>query len=152
LIAAFTHAAFRAVLLEQTCAVSVAITRRVRAGREAEFQQALREFMQTSFDDSSVLGVSMIVPPPGTDSREYGILRTFANETDRDAFYGSTHFKNWEQKAQALTEGTPERRELHGLEAWFRSRRTRRPGGRWRSRLSSASFPRASCSRSRSRL
>lgn len=110
--------------------VSVAITRRVRAGREAEFQQALREFMQTSFNDSSVLGVSMIVPPPGTDSREYGILRTFANETDRDAFYGSSHFKNWEQKAQALTEGTPERRELHGLEAWFRSPQD--PPPRWK--------------------
>ena len=36
---------------------------------------------------------SMLAPPPGSDSPEFGILRTFANEQERDAFYASALFK-----------------------------------------------------------
>lgn len=100
--------------------VHVAITRRVRPGCEVEFQKALAEFFQTSFSHRGVLGASMIVPPPGSTSREHGILRTFASEAERDAFYASPQFQEWEAVAQTLTEGTPEYRDLHGLEAWFR--------------------------------
>ena len=60
--------------------IHIAITRRVRPGCEAEFQRALREFFQASFAHGGVLGATMIVPPPGSDSREFGILRSFANE------------------------------------------------------------------------
>jgi uncharacterized protein len=102
-------------------AIHVAITRRVRPGCEAEFQQALRDFFQTSFAHQGVWGASMLTPAPGCDSREYGILRTFANETERDAFYTSPMFKAWEARARTLTEGEPVYRQLHGLEAWFRS-------------------------------
>jgi antibiotic biosynthesis monooxygenase (ABM) superfamily enzyme len=102
--------------------IHVAITRRVRPGREAEFQEALHEFFRTSFAQSGVLGATMIVPPPGSDSREFGILRTFADEKERDAFYASAIFKAWEEKCAPLTEsGSGMRRPLHGLEAWFRS-------------------------------
>jgi len=101
--------------------VHVAITRRVRRGCEAEFQRALHEFFQTSFGQNGVVGVNALVPPPGSDSREYGILRTFADERERDRFYQSTMFKAWDEKARTLTEGEPVYRQLHGLEAWFRS-------------------------------
>lgn len=101
--------------------IHVAITRRVLPGREAEFRDALRGFFQASFDHGSVLGASMITPPPDSDSREFGILRTFAGEAERDAFYESSMFKAWEKRARALTEGEPDYRQLHGLEAWFRS-------------------------------
>ena len=67
--------------------IHVAITRRIKPGCEAEFQQALREFFQASFAHGGVLGATMIVPPLGSDSREFGILRTFANEKERDDFY-----------------------------------------------------------------
>ena len=101
--------------------IHVAITRQVRLGCEAEFQQGLREFFQTSFAHGGVLGASMLIPPPGSDSREFGILRTFADEKERDAFYASPMFKAWEERARTLTEGEPVYRQLHGLEAWFRS-------------------------------
>jgi len=110
--------------------IHVAITRRVKAGREAEFQQVLREFFQTSFAHGGVLGANLLVPPPGSDSREFGILRTFTDEKERDAFYASPMFQAWDQRARTLTEGEPVYRQLHGLEAWFRS-----PGGpppRWK--------------------
>ena len=110
--------------------IHIAITRRVRAGCEAEFQAALREFLQISFAHGGVLGASMLTPPPGSDSREIGILRTFASETERDAFYESPMFKTWENRVRTLTEGEPECRQLHGLEAWFRS--GSKPPPRWK--------------------
>lgn len=101
--------------------IHIAITRQVRPGCEAEFQQALREFFQTSFAHDGVLGVTMIMPPPGSDSREFGVLRTFTDEKARDEFYASAMFKTWEQKIAPLVEGEWVQRPLCGLEAWFRS-------------------------------
>lgn len=100
--------------------IHLAITRRVRPGCEAEFQQALREFIQSSFEQDGVWGASMLTPLPEATSREYGILRTFGSAAERDAFYRSPEFIAWEKRAGALTEGAPVYRELHGLEAWFR--------------------------------
>ncbi len=114
--------------------IHIAITRRVRPGCEAEFQAALREFFQTSFAHGGVLGATMIVPPPGSDSREFGILRTFADENERDDFYASPIFKAWEAKCQPLTEKDSwSARPLHGLEAWFRS--PQNPPPRWKMAL-----------------
>lgn len=116
--------------------IYVAITRRVRPGHEAEFQEALREFLGASFDHPSVLGASMLTPPPGCEKREYGILRAFATEADRDAFYESALFKAWEERAQTFTEGEPVYRQLHGLEAWFRS--PQNPPPRWKMAVATA--------------
>lgn len=101
--------------------IHIAITRRVKPGCETEFQQVLREFIQASFNNSGVMGVGMFVPLPGSDSREYGVLRTFQNEQERDDFYKSALFKAWQEKVKPLTEGEPVYRKLHGLEAWIRN-------------------------------
>ena len=114
-------------------AIHVAITRRIKPGCEAEFQQALKEFFQTSFAHRGVQGASMLVPPPGSSSHEYGILRTFASARERDDFYASPMFKSWEEKVQPLSEGEPVRRQLNGLEAWFRS--PQNPPPRWKMAL-----------------
>ena len=110
--------------------IHIAISRRVRPGCEEEFQAALREFFQTSFAHRGVWGASMLSPAPGSDTREYGILRTFSNEQERDDFYGSSLFKTWEERARTLTEGEPVYRQLTGLEAWFRS--PHGPPPRWK--------------------
>ncbi len=102
-------------------AIHVAITRRVNPGCEAEFQQALRDFIRASLEHSGVLGVHMLVPPPNSGIREYGILRTFADESEREAFYRSALFAAWQARVAPLTEGEPEYRQLSGLEAWFRT-------------------------------
>jgi len=101
--------------------IHVAITRKIKPGCEAEFQAALKDFFTTSFGHAGVQGASMLVPPPGSPSPEFGILRTFANERERDAFYASPMFKTWEDRIRPLTEGEPVHRQLTGLEAWFRS-------------------------------
>jgi len=111
----------------------VAITRRVRPGCEAEFQEALREFFQRSFSHGGVLGASMLVPPPGSDSREFGILRTFASRAEHEAFQRWPEFLEFDRRARELTEGEPVSRELHGLDAWFRSPGSAPP--RWKMAL-----------------
>src|SRR4051794_28278484 len=100
--------------------VQIAIVRRVRLGCEAEHQLAVKEFFSASFTHDGVMGASLIVPPPGSNSREYGVLRSFADEAGCASFYDSTPFKRWEERVRSLTEGDPVRRRVSGLEAWFR--------------------------------
>jgi antibiotic biosynthesis monooxygenase (ABM) superfamily enzyme len=101
--------------------IHVAITRKIKPGREEEFHSALRDFFKNSFAYPGMHGASLLVPPPGSTSREYGIIRTFANEGERDAFYASPFFQEWKKRIAPVTEGEPEYRQLHGLEAWFRN-------------------------------
>jgi antibiotic biosynthesis monooxygenase (ABM) superfamily enzyme len=111
-------------------AIHVAIIRRVRQGCEAEFEEALRDFFRSSLADTGVLGVHMLTPPPNSGTREYGILRTFKSDSEREAFYRSPLFSAWQERVAPLVEGEPEYRELTGLEAWFRIGRTLPP--RWK--------------------
>lgn len=101
-------------------AIHVAITRRVRPGCEAEFQAALREFLTASLAHEGVLGVHMLTPAPASAGGEYGILRSFADAAERDAFYRSPLYAAWLERVAPLTDGDCARRELSGLEAWFR--------------------------------
>jgi antibiotic biosynthesis monooxygenase (ABM) superfamily enzyme len=97
------------------------------------FQQALRKFFQDSFGHAGVLGASMIVPPPGSGSTEFGILRTFASEQERDAFYASPLFQEWNRTVAPLAEEDWSSRSLHGMEAWFRG--PQQPPSRWKMAL-----------------
>jgi antibiotic biosynthesis monooxygenase (ABM) superfamily enzyme len=107
--------------------IHVAITRRIKPGCEAEFQQALREFFKTSLSHLGVQGANMLVPPPGSHRNEYGIIRTFASDEERKSFYASPAFLAWKEKVSSLTEGEPAYKELHGLEAFFRNQTAPNP-------------------------
>jgi antibiotic biosynthesis monooxygenase (ABM) superfamily enzyme len=99
--------------------IHVAITRKVKPGCERAFEESLRELFKDSLAREGVLGVHLISPPQGSNTREYGVLRTFTNEHERDEFYGSDRFGQWQKQVATLTEGERTYRELHGLEAWF---------------------------------
>lgn len=114
--------------MEKNKPVHVAIVRKVLPGKEEEFKDALRVFLGESFLHGGVQGAAMITSFPGDKANEIGILRTFANEAERDAFYNSELFKDWEAFASTLTE-EPVYRHLTGLEAWFRSPA---PPSRWK--------------------
>jgi hypothetical protein len=110
--------------------IHVAITRRIKPGCEQEFQTALKEFFARSLAESGVHGASMLVPPPGSISTEYGIIRSFASTAERDAFYASPLYHEWKKRVAELSVGEPETRELHGLEAFFRQNGSAPP--RWK--------------------
>ena len=65
--------------------IHVAITRKVKPGCERAFEESLRELFKDSLAREGVLGVHLISPPQGSNTREYGVLRTFTNEHERDA-------------------------------------------------------------------
>lgn len=73
-------------------AIHVAITRKILPGKEQEFKESLRNFLGQSFIHDGVHGAAIISSFPGADSNEIGILRTFKDEKERDAFYNSEQF------------------------------------------------------------
>jgi uncharacterized protein len=99
--------------------IQVAILRTVKPGREAEFEQALHNFVQRSLDLPGQMGVNIIKPAPGGGSRQYGIIRKFANRDALFAFRASLEYLDWNQLTVELTEGSGHAEELCGLENWF---------------------------------
>ncbi|MGN7886457.1 hypothetical protein [Dyadobacter sp. 22481] len=64
-------------------AIHVVITRRVLPGKEEELKDALRRFLGYSFLHGGVHGAAMMTALPGSESREIGILRTFADQAEQ---------------------------------------------------------------------
>jgi uncharacterized protein len=100
--------------------IHIAITRRVRKERVGDFERALADFASRSLAEPGTRGVHCLHPPPGSGSREYGIMRSFASAEDRQAFYESSIYKDWLAQIEPMVEGEASYRELSGLEAWFR--------------------------------
>ena len=105
--------------METISPVTVALTRKVKPGREQEFERALHDFVSESLNLPGQLGVQILRPTPGSGSREYGILRKFSSEQERDDFYKSPVFERWKQRVADLVEGEPRYEHLSGLETWF---------------------------------
>ena len=99
--------------------VTVQVIRVVRPGSEAAFEAALHEFIGRSLASEDQHGVHVLRPAPGTGSREYSILRRFANVQARDDFYNSEVFARWQETVAPLVEGEPRHETLCGLETWF---------------------------------
>jgi antibiotic biosynthesis monooxygenase (ABM) superfamily enzyme len=114
--------------------IHVAVRRRVKSGHEAEFEAAVREFFAASLASEGTSGAAMLRPVPGAPN-EYGILRAFEDEAAKERFYASAAYRDWTARVQHLVEGEPERRDLHGLEAFFRGDGLRRPPPRWKMAL-----------------
>jgi antibiotic biosynthesis monooxygenase (ABM) superfamily enzyme len=99
--------------------IHVAVVRRVKPGCEAAFEKALHDFVQRSLRLPGQIGVHIIRPAPGSECREYGIIRGFANREALKAFRTSPEYLAWNQFALELTEGSGRAEELSGLESWF---------------------------------
>jgi uncharacterized protein len=105
----------------------------VLPGKEIEFQDALRTFVKRSLEEDSTCGAMMVLPPDGK-SNEYGVLRSFPDETARLVFYRSKLFQDWERQIESLIDGLPASKELHGMEAFFYSGQTaaKAPPHKWK--------------------
>jgi len=114
--------------------IDIAITLRVRKSHVAEFERALCDFAHQSLAEPGARGVRCLYPPPGSVSTEYGILRSFASAADRDAFYQTALFKDWLTRIEPMVEGERSRRQVYGLEAWFRDTQEPMPP-RWKMAL-----------------
>lgn len=74
----------------------------------------------------------MIVPPPGSEKTEFGILRTFASERERDAFCASPLFLEW-SKTMAVRGGRLDRAPVARDGSVFRG--PQQPPARWKMAL-----------------
>jgi antibiotic biosynthesis monooxygenase (ABM) superfamily enzyme len=99
--------------------IHIAINRTVKPGYEGEFEKAVLSFFADAQENEATLGAQLLRPLPGSNSRSYGILRSFDSEQDRDAFYASDRFQEWERAVAPLVEDNYSRKELTGLEAFF---------------------------------
>ncbi len=112
--------------------IHVAITRTVKKGSEELFEQAVHDFFEKASKMQESFGAQLIRPLPGSKDNTYGILRTFRNEHDRDAFYQSPEFLEWEKIIEPLVEGVYQRKKLHGLEAFFNDPTLMQHPPRWK--------------------
>ena len=119
---------------EMSDAIHIAITRRIREEHAPEFERLLAEFASRSLTVPGLQGVQIFYPPPGPGPREYGILRSFASEAEKDEFYQSDFYRQWENRVKPLTDGELSFRKLDGLEAFFRNTDEHMPP-RWKMAL-----------------
>jgi antibiotic biosynthesis monooxygenase (ABM) superfamily enzyme len=99
--------------------VTVCISRMVKPGCEEAFEEALRAFVQRSLTLPGQLGVHIMRPAQGSGSRQYGVVRKFADRDALAAFRASPLYEEWQRTALELTEGDAGVEELAGLESWF---------------------------------
>jgi antibiotic biosynthesis monooxygenase (ABM) superfamily enzyme len=99
--------------------IHVVVIRTVKPGCESAFEQALHDFVQRSLSLSGQMGVNIIRPVPGSGSRQYGIIRKFADREALDQFRKSPEYLGWNQQVLNMTEGESHVEELTGLESWF---------------------------------
>jgi antibiotic biosynthesis monooxygenase (ABM) superfamily enzyme len=99
--------------------IYVVIARTVKPGCESAFEQALHDFVQRSLSLSGQMGVNIIRPAPGSDSRQYGIVRKFSSREALDQFHRSSEYLEWSRQVSNLTEGESHVEEFNGLESWF---------------------------------
>jgi uncharacterized protein len=99
--------------------IHVAVLRTVKPGCETAFERALHEFVQRSLSLSGQMGVYIVRPAPGSGSRQYGIIRKFADRNALEEFRTSPEYLEWNQIILDITEGSGHVQELSGLESWL---------------------------------
>ena len=98
--------------------ITVVVRRRVKAGREAEFETAMREFIGFALSSPGHLDIHVLRPAaPGP--LDYTVVDKFASAEARRAFKESSTYQKWMERLKVLTEGDPAIEEMGGLAGWF---------------------------------
>lgn len=97
--------------------VTIVITRTVRYGNEAAFEEAVKAWMPKSLAYPGHLGVHMLRPMPG--SREYGAVLKFRSREEWQAFQHSPEYQQFMETIRPLLESEPQIETASGLESWF---------------------------------
>jgi antibiotic biosynthesis monooxygenase (ABM) superfamily enzyme len=101
--------------------VTILFRRRVRAGREADYEQWLAALQQASRDSAGYIGVETIRPAEGNPVREYVSIVRFASYDHLRAWEASGVRNVWLARLPpGVVEADAEIKRLDGLEFWFR--------------------------------
>jgi antibiotic biosynthesis monooxygenase (ABM) superfamily enzyme len=97
--------------------VTVLYSRRVKPGREADFEAWARGIVAAARQFPGHLGASVLDAP---GSREYHILFTFADRRSLRAWLDSDERRRWLARVGELLEADRGLQQLTGLETWFK--------------------------------
>jgi uncharacterized protein len=113
--------------------VTVLFSRRVKPGREADFEAWARGVTAAAPHFPGHLGASVLDAP---GSREYHILFTFADRKSMQAWLDSDERRGWLARVGELIEADRGLQQLTGLETWFKlpgsNVPTMKPPPRWK--------------------
>jgi len=97
--------------------VTVLYSRRVKPGREADFEAWARGIVAAARQFPGHLGASVLDAP---GSREYHILFSFADRRSLRAWLDSDERRRWLARVGELLEADRGLQQLTGLETWFK--------------------------------
>ncbi|HXP15408.1 MAG TPA: antibiotic biosynthesis monooxygenase [Actinomycetes bacterium] len=97
--------------------VTVLYSRRVKPGREADFEAWARGIVAAARQFPGHLGASVLDAP---GSREYHILFSFADRRSLRAWLDSEERRRWLARGGELLEADRGLQQLTGLETWFK--------------------------------
>jgi len=112
-----THSMTKSARTGSDDAMTVVVHRRVKNGRELEFERAMQAFTSFAMAFPGHLGLQLLRAAEG--SRDYTVVDRFASTAARRAFTASPEYAAWMRELRGLTEGDPRIQELTGLEGWF---------------------------------
>lgn len=98
--------------------VTVSISRKPVAGREAAYEDWLHGVTAAASGFPGHMGVNILRPSGQTDGR-YVLIYRFDTWAHCDRWERSNTRAEWIDRLDGLVEGEPERRRVTGLEAWF---------------------------------
>lgn len=105
--------------------LTIVITRRVRLGHEAAFEQSLSEWIPQSVTFPGHQGALILRPSAG--GREYGAVLRFRTRQQWHAFQESAEYQAFLETIRPHLDDDPQVAIDTGLEAWFRDAGTSNP-------------------------
>lgn len=119
-----------------TAPVTVIVTRRVRHGREADFERLMSGMQAAAARFPGHMG-GFLIPPDVPENGCYRTLFAFDNEQHLQAWTRSTERNDWLVRIATVTHGDSALRVLNGLETWFAlpAARMKAPPPRWKMAL-----------------
>lgn len=98
--------------------VTVSVSRKVRPGREDDYEAWVRGISAVAAGFPGHQGVSVLRPSPATDNK-YVLIYRFDSYAHAHLWEVSDERKNWIEKLDGLVEGEADYKKVTGLEFWF---------------------------------
>jgi len=113
--------------------VTVSISRRVKPGRETDYEAWVRGVIDAASHFPGHMGVNVLRPSSKTGGR-YVLIYRFDTWENGEAWEKSDARSHWVAKLPDLVEGETETRKVTGLEAWFElpDVPVQKPAPRWK--------------------
>jgi uncharacterized protein len=99
--------------------VTTTVTRRIRPGHEAAYEEVLEEILAAASRFPGHLGVEVFRPSPGATPGEYRTVYRFDNAEHLRAWLDSDERAAWLERAEPHLAGPLRTSFVTGLETWF---------------------------------